>query len=236
MKAGSPAWSAYIRFDHTHPIAGNVELRRALAHAIDREALAAVCPANLVVASGGVVPPALQGHTPDIALRYDPDIARACLERSGFDGPIELAGMMVWDEILDVIAGGWREVFGERVTAASWSWREEEAIGIACDVADESQVADAVDRAVETYGRLDMAFNNAGVQAPPSDAADVAAAACVWCVESAGSACAATGATGATGATARARARASGRMGDRLSGPETRKLCRIYEAKVDEVA
>jgi DNA-binding MarR family transcriptional regulator len=27
-----------------------------------------------------------------------------------------------------------------------------------------------------------------------------------------------------------------GRMGDRLSGPETRKLCRIYEAKVDEVA
>lgn len=27
-----------------------------------------------------------------------------------------------------------------------------------------------------------------------------------------------------------------GRMGDRLSGPETRKLCRIYVAKVDEVA
>ena len=26
-----------------------------------------------------------------------------------------------------------------------------------------------------------------------------------------------------------------GRMGDRLSGPETRKICRIYEAKVDEV-
>jgi DNA-binding MarR family transcriptional regulator len=27
-----------------------------------------------------------------------------------------------------------------------------------------------------------------------------------------------------------------GRMGDRLSGPETRKICRIYEAKVEEVA
>src|SRR5262245_35904100 len=70
---GSPAWSAYIRFDHTHPAAGNVDLRRALAHAIDRDALAAVCPANIVVATGGVVPPALQGHTPDIALRYDPE-------------------------------------------------------------------------------------------------------------------------------------------------------------------
>lgn len=46
------------------------------------------------------------------------------------------------------------------------------AIGIACDVADEAQAAAAVDKAVETYGRLDMAFNCAGVQAPPSDAAD----------------------------------------------------------------
>ena len=27
-----------------------------------------------------------------------------------------------------------------------------------------------------------------------------------------------------------------GQMGDRLSGPETRKLCRVYQAKVDEVA
>src|SRR5207248_9376330 len=86
---GPPAWSAYIRFDHTHPVAGNVELRRALAHAIDRDALAAVCPAILVVATGGVVPPALQGHTPDIALRYDPDLAGECLAKSGHEGPIQ---------------------------------------------------------------------------------------------------------------------------------------------------
>jgi ABC-type oligopeptide transport system substrate-binding subunit/class 3 adenylate cyclase len=124
---GSPAWSAYIRFEHTHPVAGNVALRRALAHAIDREALAAVSPANLVVATGGVVPPALQGHTPDIALRYDPDLARTCLAESGFDGALELAGMMVWDDILDVIAGGWRDVFGQRASVSAWSWHEEEA-------------------------------------------------------------------------------------------------------------
>ncbi len=127
---GSPAWSAYIRFDHTHPVAGNLELRRALAHAIDREALAAVCPANLVVASGGVVPPALQGHTPDIALRYDPDLARECLARSGYDGPIELAGMMVWEDILGAIAGGWLDVFGDRVAVSSWSWLDEEASSV----------------------------------------------------------------------------------------------------------
>jgi ABC-type oligopeptide transport system substrate-binding subunit/class 3 adenylate cyclase len=134
---GSPAWSAYIRFDHTHPVAGNLELRRALAHAVDRDALAAVCPANLVVATGGVVPPALQGHTPDIALRHDPDLARECLARSGYDGPLELAGMMVWDDILEVIAGGWRDVFGDRVSVSSWSWLEEEArsVGTRVDTA-----------------------------------------------------------------------------------------------------
>jgi NAD(P)-dependent dehydrogenase (short-subunit alcohol dehydrogenase family) len=46
------------------------------------------------------------------------------------------------------------------------------AIGIACDVADEAQVAAMVNRAVAEYSRLDMAFNNAGIQVPPSDAAD----------------------------------------------------------------
>ena len=46
------------------------------------------------------------------------------------------------------------------------------AIGLTCDVADETQVAAIVDRTVAEYGRLDMAFNNAGIQVPPSDAAD----------------------------------------------------------------
>jgi NAD(P)-dependent dehydrogenase (short-subunit alcohol dehydrogenase family) len=30
----------------------------------------------------------------------------------------------------------------------------------------------SIERAVATFGRLDMAFNNAGIQVPPSDAAD----------------------------------------------------------------
>src|SRR3954467_1677060 len=46
------------------------------------------------------------------------------------------------------------------------------AIGIACDVADEAQVAAMVNRAVGEDSRLDMSFNNAGIQVPPSDAAD----------------------------------------------------------------
>jgi NAD(P)-dependent dehydrogenase (short-subunit alcohol dehydrogenase family) len=46
------------------------------------------------------------------------------------------------------------------------------AIGVACDVSDEEQVAAAVNQTVAEFGRLDMAFNNAGIQVPPSDAAD----------------------------------------------------------------
>src|SRR4051812_10224424 len=41
-----------------------------------------------------------------------------------------------------------------------------------CDVSNEAQVAGMIDRAVAAFGRLDMAFNNAGIQVPPSDAAD----------------------------------------------------------------
>ncbi|MEQ4209514.1 glucose 1-dehydrogenase [Actinopolymorpha sp. B9G3] len=46
---------------------------------------------------------------------------------------------------------------------------------VPCDVVDEASVAAAVRTAVDTYGRLDMAFNNAGIQVPPTDAADEAA-------------------------------------------------------------
>lgn len=46
------------------------------------------------------------------------------------------------------------------------------AVAAACDVTYEAQVAGAVDLAVQEFGRLDMAFNNAGIMIPPSDAAD----------------------------------------------------------------
>jgi NAD(P)-dependent dehydrogenase (short-subunit alcohol dehydrogenase family) len=45
-------------------------------------------------------------------------------------------------------------------------------LGVPCDVSDEDSVAAMVVATVDTFGRLDMAFNNAGIQVPPSDAAD----------------------------------------------------------------
>ncbi|NJQ04162.1 SDR family NAD(P)-dependent oxidoreductase [Streptomyces lonarensis] len=49
------------------------------------------------------------------------------------------------------------------------------ALGVPCDVSDEQQVAAAVDSTVAAFGRLDMAYNNAGVMVPPTDAAEESA-------------------------------------------------------------
>jgi NAD(P)-dependent dehydrogenase (short-subunit alcohol dehydrogenase family) len=46
------------------------------------------------------------------------------------------------------------------------------AIGIRCDVADLDEVEAMVKQTVSTFGRLDMAFNNAGVQSPVAETAD----------------------------------------------------------------
>jgi len=43
------------------------------------------------------------------------------------------------------------------------------AIGVVCDVADEDQAAAMVERTVSTFGRLDMAYNNAGILGPMCD-------------------------------------------------------------------
>src|SRR3954451_11872639 len=55
----------------------------------------------------------------------------------------------------------------EALTAAG-----HEAIGVGCDVADEAQVAAMVERTVAAFGRLDMAFNNAGIVGYTGDLAD----------------------------------------------------------------
>jgi NAD(P)-dependent dehydrogenase (short-subunit alcohol dehydrogenase family) len=47
-----------------------------------------------------------------------------------------------------------------------------QALGVVCDVSQEDLVDAMVNQAVATFGRLDMAFNNSGIQAPPTDAAD----------------------------------------------------------------
>src|SRR5215210_7651931 len=46
-------------------------------------------------------------------------------------------------------------------------------LAVRCDVSRDAEVKAALDKAVETFGRLDYAFNNAGVEQPLMAAADL---------------------------------------------------------------
>ena len=61
---------------------------------------------------------------------------------------------------------------GARAAADALVAAGHKAIGIRCDVADLDEVEAMVKQTVSTFGRLDMAFNNAGVQSPVAETAD----------------------------------------------------------------
>jgi ABC-type oligopeptide transport system substrate-binding subunit/class 3 adenylate cyclase len=121
---GPAGWSGYLAFDHASETGSNLDLRRALAHAIDRDAVASAMPANMIAATGGIVPPALQGHTPDISLRFDPDLARECMERSGIEHPIGIAFLDDDVPILEPVLASWRSVLGATLDVRTWSLDE----------------------------------------------------------------------------------------------------------------
>jgi ABC-type oligopeptide transport system substrate-binding subunit/class 3 adenylate cyclase len=132
---GPAAWSGYLAFDHRVEPTSNLDLRLALAHAVDREALAAALPVNMVLATGGIVPPALQGHTPDIAPRFDPALAHDLLGRSGYNGPLAVAGLEDDRRLLDTVAESWRATLGLAVEVRTWSFAEAASVRQPTDMA-----------------------------------------------------------------------------------------------------
>ena len=127
---GPATWTAYLAFRHADPVTGNRDFRRALALAVDRERLAQVLPSHLPVSTGGIVPPALQGHTADIALPFDREAAAAALAAAGVSPGTELtvATQDVWEPALAVLAEGWRDVLGVGVRHVPW--RAEDVAGL----------------------------------------------------------------------------------------------------------
>lgn len=72
-----------------------------------------------------------------------------------------------------VIAGDHEERV--RAAADSLSKAGHRALGLRCDVADEASVAAAIEATVAAFGRLDCAYNNAGLHAPSVETADALA-------------------------------------------------------------
>ena len=73
---------------------------------------------------------------------------------------------------------GYAVVLGDRADSGGHGVKAEiEAAGgtalfVHCDVAEEADVRNLVDRAVAAFGRLDAAFNNAGIEGAPAPTAD----------------------------------------------------------------
>jgi NAD(P)-dependent dehydrogenase (short-subunit alcohol dehydrogenase family) len=61
---------------------------------------------------------------------------------------------------------------GVRAAAAALNARNSKALAVRCDVSDDDQVAAMVEQTVATFGRLDAAYNNAGVQNVLAETAD----------------------------------------------------------------
>jgi NAD(P)-dependent dehydrogenase (short-subunit alcohol dehydrogenase family) len=70
-----------------------------------------------------------------------------------------------------VVLTDWNEK-SARAAVEELTAQGHKALAIHCDVADDAQVEAMVDRTVATFGRLDAAYNNAGVQNVLAETAD----------------------------------------------------------------
>jgi len=121
--------TGFIRFNTTRPPLDDVRVRRALAMAIDRAALAANVFRGGEEAAYRLTPPDTAGYTSEAMLPHDPDQARALLAAAGFpqgEGFPEL-------EIMSRA----REINQSLIEAVQQMWRAE--LGISVNIAMKEQ-------------------------------------------------------------------------------------------------
>jgi len=90
---GPPTGTTFLGFLPERSPFDDSRARRAFAHAIDRSRFAAAV-GGTAATTGGLIPPAMPGHSHAVAPAYDPDRARALLREVGYRGDeIVLAGL-----------------------------------------------------------------------------------------------------------------------------------------------
>jgi peptide/nickel transport system substrate-binding protein len=77
----------YIAYNQNTKPLDNVKLRRAILHAVDREAITTNLLRGLGVPIGQLSPPVMFGHDPSIGVpKFDPEMSRRLVKESGYDG------------------------------------------------------------------------------------------------------------------------------------------------------
>jgi len=130
--------SVFVAFTGRGELVLPPKVRRALALAVDRDSIAVGLPYRLKAAHGGLVPPGIPGHTPDIALPHDPELAAHLVKESGFDQPIRMVisqeqRLPYMEELMD----GWRRaglavepVIRPMAANADIEWRTQQHLAI----------------------------------------------------------------------------------------------------------
>ena len=117
----------YLGFNCGRSPFDDQQVRRAFALAIDRERLAAEAVGGTArAATGGFVPPGMPGHSPGIALPYDPAEARRLLSEAGypagrgFPSVQALAGSGV--AVPAYLRAQWKEALGVDIAWEQMEW------------------------------------------------------------------------------------------------------------------
>jgi peptide/nickel transport system substrate-binding protein/oligopeptide transport system substrate-binding protein len=90
--------TSYIAFDMNAPPFDNVDVRKALYYAVDREEMTATVLRNLAIPAGSILPPSYPGYNPEIAAQavFDPEKAREHLAAAGYPGGEGFPEVEIW--------------------------------------------------------------------------------------------------------------------------------------------
>ncbi len=132
MRIAPPGFRVeYIGFDLDEPPFDDVNFRKAMNMAVNKEVITEEVLLGLRTPAYGVLPPGFPGHNPDVqGLRFDPEQARRFLERSRYADPdtrprvtltLRSAGGAIGPEFETVIEM-WRQNLGVEVEIQQVEW------------------------------------------------------------------------------------------------------------------
>ncbi|MET0263696.1 MAG: peptide ABC transporter substrate-binding protein [Rariglobus sp.] len=120
----------YVRFNTTRAPFNDLRVRRALALAIDREAIAGPVMRGSRMPAYSVVPPDTAGYTSTAAMRTDVEAARRLLAEAGFPGgkgfpkfEIKMDSSSINTKVFEAIQQMWRRDLGIECTLATMDFR-----------------------------------------------------------------------------------------------------------------